>query len=340
MQESIIFVAATVLMFLSTVLISKKLIPILKSRKMGQKILEIGPRWHKGKEGTPTMGGIAFIVPAAVLGIAGCVWIAVTDGVRASLPLVFTLFYGLAGGVIGMIDDSAKLRKKQNEGLTAAQKFLCQVLAAGLYLFGMAMVRRAEGLPPMTEIYFPFIGKSVDFGLFFYLIALLLLVGVMNSVNLTDGIDGLCSSVTMIVGVFFAASAYFAGSAEPELSPLLLGAVLIGGCAGFLVYNFYPARVFMGDTGSLFLGGLIVGGAFMTGNPLLVIVYGFWYILETASVMLQVGYFKLTHGRRLFKMAPIHHHFEQLGWSEVKIVVVASAVTAVLSVLSLVFGLR
>ena len=340
MQESIIFVAATVLMFLSTVLISKKLIPILKSRKMGQKILEIGPRWHKGKEGTPTMGGIAFIVPAAVFGIAGCVWIAVTDGVRASLPLVFTLFYGLAGGVIGMIDDSAKLRKKQNEGLTAAQKFLCQVLAAGLYLFGMAMVRRAEGLPPMTEIYFPFIGKSVDFGLFFYLIALLLLVGVMNSVNLTDGIDGLCSSVTLIVGVFFAASAYFAGSAEPELSPLLLGAVLIGGCAGFLVYNFYPARVFMGDTGSLFLGGLIVGGAFMTGNPLLVIVYGFWYILETASVMLQVGYFKLTHGRRLFKMAPIHHHFEQLGWSEVKIVVVASAVTAVLSVLSLVFGLR
>ena len=340
MQESIIFVAATVLMFLSTVLISKKLIPILKSRKMGQKILEIGPRWHKGKEGTPTMGGIAFIAPAAIIGIAGCVWIALTDGIRASLPLVFTLFYGLAGGLIGMIDDSAKLRKKQNEGLTAPQKFLCQVLAAGLYLFGMAMVRRAEGLPPMTEIYIPFIGVTVDFGLFFYLIALLLLVGVMNSVNLTDGIDGLCSSVTLIVGVFFAASAYFTGSAEPELSPLLLGAALIGGCAGFLVYNFYPARVFMGDTGSLFLGGLIVGGAFMTGNPLLVIVYGFWYILETASVMLQVGYFKLTHGKRLFKMAPIHHHFEQLGWSEVKIVVVASAVTAVLSAVSLIFGLR
>ena len=340
MRESLIFVAAMAVVFAATVLISKKLIPVLKSRKMGQKILDIGPRWHKSKEGTPTMGGIAFIIPAALVGIAGCVYIAVTDGIRASLPLVFTLFYGLCGGLIGMIDDSAKLRKKQNEGLTAPQKFLLQVLAAGLYLFGMAMVRRAGGLPPMTEIYFPFIDKSVDFGIFYYVIALLLLVGVMNSVNLTDGIDGLCSSVTLIVGVFFAASAYFTGGAAPELSSLILGAALIGSCAGFLVYNFYPARVFMGDTGSLFLGGLVVGGAFMAENPLLVIVFGFWYILETASVMLQVGYFKLTHGKRLFKMAPIHHHFEQLGWSEVKIVAVASAVTAVLSAVSLVWGLR
>ncbi len=340
MRESIVFVAALILVFLSTVLISKKLIPILKSRKMGQKILEIGPRWHKGKEGTPTMGGIAFIIPSVLVGIAGCVYITVTDGIRESLPLVFTLIYGLAGGLIGCVDDRAKLRKKQNEGLTAPQKFLLQVLAAALYLFGMAMVRRAEGLAPMTEIYFPFVGKTVDFGIFFYLIALLLLVGVMNSVNLTDGIDGLCSSVTLIAGVFFAAAGYLAGGAAPDLRDLLLGAILIGGCAGFLVYNFYPARVFMGDTGSLFLGGLVVGGAFMMENPLLVIVFGFWYILETASVMLQVGYFKLTHGKRIFKMAPIHHHFEQCGWSEIKIVVVASVVTAVLSVVSLVWGLR
>ena len=340
MKESILFIAALILVFAATVLISKKLIPILKSRKMGQKILDIGPRWHKSKEGTPTMGGIAFIIPSVIVILAGCIYIALTDGVRESLPLVFTLFYGLCGGLIGMIDDSAKLRKKQNEGLTAPQKFLLQVLAAGLYLFGMAMVRRAEGLPPMTEIYFPFIGKTVHFGLFYYLIALLLLVGVMNSVNLTDGIDGLCSSVTLIIGVFFAASAYVIGGAGPDLSCLLLGAALIGSCAGFLVYNFYPARVFMGDTGSLFLGGLVVGGVFMMENPLLVIVVGFWYILETVSVMLQVGYFKLTHGKRLFKMAPIHHHFEQLGWSEVKIVAVASVVTLALTVVSLVWGLR
>ena len=340
MQQSLIFVAALIIVFGATVLISRKLIPILKSRKMGQKILDIGPRWHKGKEGTPTMGGIAFIIPSVLVGVAGCALIAATDGVKESLPLVFTLFYGLCGGLIGMIDDSAKLRKKQNEGLTAAQKFLLQVLAAGLYLFGMAMVRRAEGLAPMTEISIPFTGVTWDLGIFYYVIALLLLVGVMNSVNLTDGIDGLCSSVTLLCGVFFAGAAYVIGGAEPELSPLILGALLVGGCAGFLVYNFYPARVFMGDTGSLFLGGLVVGGVFMIGNPLLIIIFGFWYILETASVMLQVGYFKLTHGKRLFKMAPIHHHFEQLGWSEIKIVVVASIVTAVLSVVSLVWGLR
>ena len=340
MRESIVFVAALILVFLSTVLISKKLIPILKSRKMGQKILEIGPRWHKGKEGTPTMGGIAFIIPSVLVGIAGCVFITVTDGIRESLPLVFTLIYGLAGGLIGCVDDRAKLRKKQNEGLTAPQKFLLQVLAAALYLFGMAMVRRAEGLAPMTEIYFPFIGKTVDFGIFFYLIALLLLVGVMNSVNLTDGIDGLCSSVTLIAGVFFAAAGYLAGGAAPDLRDLLLGAILIGGCAGFLVYNFYPARVFMGDTGSLFLGGLVVGGAFMMENPLLVIVFGIWYIVETASVMLQVGFFKLTHGKRLFKMSPIHHHFEKCGWSEIRIGVMAMILTAVGSALSLLWGLR
>jgi phospho-N-acetylmuramoyl-pentapeptide-transferase len=340
MRHSLMFAAVLAAVFLATVLISKKLIPILKSRKMGQRILEIGPRWHKGKEGTPTMGGIAFIIPSVLVGAAGVIYISVTDGPAKAAPLLLTLLFGLFGGLIGMIDDRAKLRKKQNEGLTAAQKFLLQVLAAGIYLFGMALVQRLGGRAPATEVYFPFIGKTVDFGLFYYVCALLLLVGVMNSVNLTDGIDGLCSSVTLIVGLFFAVSAYLLGGAEPEAAPLLLGAILIGSAAGFLVYNFYPARVFMGDTGSLFLGGLVVGGAFMTENPLLVIVFGFWYILETASVMLQVGYFKLTHGKRLFKMAPIHHHFEQLGWSEIKIVVVASVVTAVLSAVSLLWGLR
>ena len=339
MRESLIFSAALAVVFLATVLISKKLIPILKSHKMGQKILEIGPRWHKGKEGTPTMGGIAFIVPTLLVGAACAVYIALTDGFAEALPLTMTLLFGLFGGCIGVIDDRAKLKRKQNEGLTAAQKFLLQVLAAAIYLFGMAMAAKLRGVP-MTEVYIPFVGKTFDFGVFYYVFALLLLVGVMNSVNLTDGIDGLCSSVTLVIGLFFAVSAYLLGGAGPDLSPLVLGALLVGSTAGFLVYNFYPARVFMGDTGSLFLGGLVVGGAFMAGNPLLVVVYGFWYILETASVMLQVGYFKLTHGKRLFKMAPIHHHFEQLGWSEIKIVVVASVVTAVLSAVSLIWGLR
>ena len=332
MTTSILFIAALLVTFLVTVLVSRKLIPVLKSRKMGQKILDIGPRWHKSKEGTPTMGGIAFIAAILLAGIAASVWIAVNDGIRAALPLLFTLALGLAGGLIGCVDDLAKLRKKQNEGLTAPQKFLLQVLAAALYLLGMTLVLGAD-----TEVYFPFIDKSVDFGIFYYVIALLLITGVMNSVNLTDGLDGLCSGVTLVVGAFFTVAGVLT-SLDPTL--VSLGALLIGGCAGFLVYNFYPARVFMGDTGSLFLGGLVVGGAFMMKNPLLVIVFGIWYIIETASVILQVGFFKLTHGKRLFKMSPIHHHFEKCGWSEIKIGVMAMIVTAVGSALSLLWGLR
>lgn len=335
MNYNIMYAVALVLTFLGTVLISKKLIPILKSHKMGQKILEIGPRWHKSKEGTPTMGGIAFIIPSVIVGMAGSVYLGITDGIRESLPLVFTVALGLAGGLIGCIDDSAKLRKKQNEGLTAPQKFALQFVVSALYLLGMSLVCKMD-----TEIYFPFFDKSVNFGIFYYVVAMLLLTGIMNSVNLTDGIDGLCSSVTLVVGLFFTAAGYMNSLAEPDGTLTFLGAILIGSCAGFLVYNFYPARVFMGDTGSLYLGGLVVGGAFMMDNPLLVLVFGIIYVIETVSVIMQVTYFKLTHGKRIFKMTPIHHHFEKCGWSEIKIVVVASIVTAVAAVVSLVFGLR
>lgn len=335
MNDNILFVAALIVTFLGTVLISRKLIPVLKSHKMGQTILEIGPRWHKSKEGTPTMGGIAFILASVVTGIIGCVYLGIRDGVRSTLPLVFTLALGVCGGLIGCVDDMAKLKKKQNEGLTAPQKFLLQVVAAALYLLGMRLVGCID-----TELYIPFFDVSWELGVFYYIIAMLLITGVMNSVNLTDGIDGLCSSVTLIVGVFFTAAAYITDLVYPDSTLLLLGALVIGAAAGFLVYNFYPARVFMGDTGSLFFGGIVIGGAFMMNNPLLVVVFGFVYILETASVILQVGYFKLTHGKRLFKMSPIHHHFEKCGWSEIKIVVVASAVTALAAVVSLLFGLR
>ena len=335
MNYSIMFVAAILLVFISTVLILRKLIPALKSKKMGQPILDIGPRWHKSKEGTPTMGGLGFIIPIALVGIAGAIYLGVTDGFKSTLPLVMTLALGLAGGLIGCVDDLAKLRKKQNEGLTAPQKFILQVIVAALYLLGMTLVCGNN-----TALYIPFFNVSIEFGFFYYIVAMLLLTGVINSVNLTDGIDGLCSSVTLVVGVFFTVAAYLLGMAGPDPTLLLLGGLMIGGCAGFLVYNFYPARVFMGDTGSLFLGGLVVGGAFMMKNPLIVIIFGIVYIIETASVILQVGYFKLTHGKRLFKMSPIHHHFEKCGWSEIKIVVVASIVTAIAAVLSLAFGIR
>jgi len=335
MSYKIVFLLALAVTFGLTTAVSRKLIPFLKSKKMGQKILDIGPRWHKSKEGTPTMGGFAFIIAAVITGLAGSVYLACTDGMRSALPFVFTLALGVAGGLIGCIDDSAKLRKKQNEGLTAGQKYLLQVVAAALYLVGMTLV-----CGPDTTVYIPFVRVEWDFGIFYYLLAMLLLTGVINSVNLTDGLDGLASSVTLIVGAFFAAAGFWNGMAEPDGALVLLGGILMGACGGFLVYNFYPARVFMGDTGSLFLGAMVVGGAFMMDNPLLVVIFGIWYIVETASVILQVGYFKLTHGKRLFKMAPIHHHFEKCGWSEVKVVCGASIITLAACIVSLLFGLR
>ena len=324
MFDVILFVAALVLTFALTAAISHKLIPVLKSKKMGQKILEIGPRWHKSKEGTPTMGGIAFIAATVIVAALACIASALWGDIESVLPFVYVLLYGVLNGLIGVIDDSAKLRKKQNEGLTARQKYLLQLVAAALFLILMSVTGIVD-----TTLYIPFVGVTWDLGFFYYVIALLLLTGMVNSINLTDGIDGLASGVTLVVGIFFAAVAFFAAQAAsvaPALS--LIGATLIGGTLGFLVYNFYPARVFMGDTGSLYLGGMVVGASFLLGNPLIVVVCGIVYICETASVMLQVTYFKLTHGKRLFRMAPIHHHFEQCGWSEVKIVSVFTAVTA------------
>lgn len=333
MRYKILFFIALVVTFAITVGMSRILIPILKSKKMGQKILDIGPRWHKSKEGTPTMGGFAFIIASIIVGLVCCVYYILTDSVRETLPFVLTLAYGAANGMIGCIDDSAKLRKKQNEGLTPIQKYLLQVIAAAAYLTGLTLVCGAQ-----TVLFIPFFDVTVDLGIFYYLIAMLLLTGVVNSVNLTDGIDGLASSVTFFVGAFFACAGFMNGLAEPDGGLILLGAILMGGCGGFLVYNFHPARVFMGDTGSLFLGGMVVGGAFMMKNPLLVVVFGAVYILETLSVILQVGFFKLTHGRRIFKMAPLHHHFEKCGCSENRIVFTASCITVIVAVIALRFG--
>jgi len=332
MQYVIMFFLSLCLTFGITVLISRYLIPVLKSRKMGQRILDIGPRWHKSKEGTPTMGGLAFIAASMLTGVAGVIFLTSESSFAAALPVLLTLIYGLLNGLIGVIDDSAKLRHKQNEGLTAGQKYVLQALAAALYL---AAMRLWGGLT--TELPIPFTDIRWDLGWGYYVIALLLLTGVVNSVNLTDGIDGLCSSVTLIVGVFFAVAAFFSGIAS-EGGMALLASLLIGSAGGFLVYNFYPARVFMGDTGSLFFGGLAVGGAFLLDCPLIIVLVGIIYIAETASVMLQVTYFKLTHGKRLFRMSPIHHHFEKCGWSEIKVVTVFSLVTVIFCVISY-FGL-
>ena len=330
----ILFLLTLVLTCGGTVLISRRLIPYLKSKKMGQKILDIGPRWHKSKEGTPTMGGLAFLAASAIAVLVIAAIAPVCCNVKQLLPFFIVYGYGLLNGLIGIIDDRAKLRKKQNEGLTAPQKYLLQLIAAALFLIALTLAGCIS-----TSLYIPFTGRTVELGFFYYVIALLLLTGVVNAVNLTDGIDGLASSVTFVVGLFFAVVSYFFFESDlASISLSLVSAVLIGATLGFLVYNFYPARVFMGDTGSLFLGGLVIGGAFLTGAPLVVILCGIVYICEAASVILQVGYFKLTHGKRLFLMAPIHHHFEKCGWSEVKIVSVFSVITAVFCVIAW-FGL-
>ncbi len=322
---AILLPASAAASFILTVILSRIIIPILRSHKMGQKILDIGPRWHKSKEGTPTMGGISFIFAMTVVMAAAIAVLALNYG-EVPVALTLTFVYALLCGFIGCIDDTAKLKKKKNEGLTPIQKLVLQFVIAGAYIAGLVYFGCID-----DTLYIPYIGVSFEgLGIIYYAALVVLAVGVMNSVNLADGIDGLAATETLVVAAFFVTCGVFRYSALGIFSGQIaaLGAVTIGGMLGFLVYNFHPARVFMGDTGSLFLGGIVMGGALLLKNPLIVIVYGLMYIMETVSDILQVGYFKLTHGKRLFRMAPIHHHFEKCGWGEIKIVVVFSLLTA------------
>ncbi len=337
MIRGILFAATLALTFGITALILRFLIPYLKSKKMGQKILDIGPRWHKSKEGTPTMGGIAFIC-AMTLVLLIVMPIAFHYGEGGNLTYVLLAYgYALINGLIGVIDDKAKFKKGKNQGLTAGQKYLLQLFAACLFLFVGIKTGMIAGTAS-DLVYVPFIGNvaildHVVVRVLYYVFCLVLMTGMVNAVNLTDGIDGLASSVTMVVSLFYAV----ASALVPGVSggALLLSAATAGGCGGFLVYNFYPAKVFMGDTGSLFLGGMVVALGFLIGNPAIVLLCGLMFVIEAFSVILQVGYFKLTHGKRLFKMSPIHHHFEKCGWSEIKIVSVFSAATLVFCLISL-----
>lgn len=323
------FISCALVTFLLTALGLKKTIPILKSKKMGQKILDIGPRWHKGKEGTPTMGGIVFIIAALAVFAVSAIVMAATDRSTGLGKMLICILFALANGLIGIADDMTKFAKNQNKGLSASQKYLLQLVLAGAFLF----VMRASG-HISTSLYIPFVNTYLELGWFYYVFALVLITGIVNSVNLTDGIDGLCSTVTFVVGGFFAVAAFRIES----LPEVVVSALAIGATLGFLIYNAYPAKVFMGDTGSLFLGGIVVALAFMIDNPLILLPVGIVYVCESLSDIIQVGYFKLTHGKRIFKMAPIHHHFEKCGWSENKIVFVFSLVTAVFSFVAY-FGL-
>ncbi len=317
-----------------------KLIPFLRKIHFGQTILEDGPKWHKDKQGTPTMGGFMFIA-ASIVASVGCVigyHLSASHGdipAEAALQSV-KIYAGLAMaaafGAIGFIDDYVKVSKSRNLGLTPKQKLALQFLAAGAYLLTMFLF----GEKPETFI--PFVG-TVDIGLFYYPLSAILIVGVVNAVNLTDGIDGLDGSITFFAAIFLIVLSGFTS----HLGLSIMSAALAGGCLGFLVWNIHPARVFMGDTGSLYLGGYLCALLFGLDLEILIIPVGLVYILEMFSVILQVGYFKISHGKRLFKMSPIHHHFELSGWSEKKIVIVFSIVECVccaLSMLLVVYGGR
>lgn len=310
-------------------------INLLKRLKFGQTIRDEGPDWHKSKQGTPTMGGILFAIGTLVGVAAGFGVNGILGGelkLELSNSLGFTkLFAGLGlavgMGLIGFFDDYIKVVKKRNLGLTALQKTIFQSVVTAAYLCALA-------LAGLKTTYIPFLGDVnvvSGAGLIFWPIAFFFIYGFTNAVNLTDGIDGLASSVTTVVALAFM---LIAGALGFEGANTISAAVA-GALVGFLVWNWHPAKVFMGDTGSMFLGGMVVALSFAVDRPVFLILIGLIYLIEALSVMLQVIYFKKTK-KRLFKMSPIHHHFEKSGWSEEKIVVVFSLVTAICSAICVV----
>ena len=295
------------------------LLPVLRALKAGQSIREIGPTWHNHKAGTPMMGGLMFIA-AAVLAVLCNLF------VMEEYSVVFVLALALCFGFIGFLDDFTKIKYKRNLGLTSLQKAMLQMAVSALFLYAMYKTGSIR-----TALYIPFLDVSFMLHPIVYIFfAMFVMVGCVNAVNLTDGVDGLCGSVTIPVMVFFTAAAVATGRFDLAVLP----ASLVGGLVAYLFYNWHPAKVFMGDTGSLFLGGVVCALAFALDMPLILILVGFVYIMETLSVILQVGYFKLTHGKRLFKMSPIHHHFEMCGWKEERIVLTFAGISAVMCLLA------
>ena len=298
------------------------LLPVLRALKVGQSIREVGPTWHNYKAGTPMMGGLMFIAALTIVLLCNIPFM-------TEYSVFFVLILSLCFGFIGFLDDFAKMKKKQNEGLTSIQKALLQMAVSAVFLYAMYKTDAIAVVDGMIPLYIPFYDVSFSIHPILYIaFAMFVMVGCVNAVNLTDGVDGLSSSVTIPVMVFFTAAAI----SMERYDLALLPASLVGGLIAYLCYNWHPAKVFMGDTGSLFLGGVVCALAFALDMPLVLILVGFVYICETLSVILQVTYFKLTHGKRLFKMAPIHHHFEKCGWKEEKVVLIFAGVSALMCV--------
>lgn len=316
----ILITAAAAMIF--TALLGFAAIPMLRKLKFGQTILDIGPAWHKKeKQGTPTMGGIMFIpsiAAAFVIGIGmlaanGMISLEQTEAMNY-VNAVSGLIMAVMFGAIGFIDDFTKIRRKQNEGLTPSQKVILQVLVIAAYF----TVRILAG-NTSTVVRLPFLG-SIDLWFFYYILMGLAILYLVNAVNLTDGIDGLCTSVTLV----YCAAFLIVTASLNAVGLTVLAAATGGGCLGFLIWNAHPAKVFMGDTGSLFFGGIVVALGIGSNAEVLMVIASAVYIWEALTVLIQTTYFKLTHGKRLFKMTPIHHSFEMRGWKEGKIVAVFS----------------
>jgi len=295
------------------------LLPVLRALKAGQSIREVGPTWHNNKAGTPMMGGLMFIGAVIVSLLISIPWM-------QDYTAFYVLALSLCFGFVGFLDDFCKIKYKRNLGLTSLQKAMLQMAVSALFLY---LLYKQGSMS--SDLYIPFVNVTFQIHPLVYIFfSMFVMVGCVNAVNLTDGVDGLSSSVTIPVMIFFTVAAV----ATQRFDLALFPAALTGGLIAYLFYNWHPAKVFMGDTGSLFLGGVVCGLAFALDMPLILILVGLVYIVETLSVILQVGYFKLTHGKRLFKMAPIHHHFEMCGWKEEKIVLVFAGVSAVMCVIA------
>ncbi len=318
-----------ILALLFSTAFGKFYIPWLKKQKAGQEIKENGPTWHADKSGTPTMGGLIFIL--------GTLLVILTVGFESMLHGKYVhllcFLFALVFGAIGFLDDWEKIKKKQNLGLRARVKFLLQLLAAFIFIFLMQKFGHIS-----NRLYIPFFNTELTVPHWVYfLLSAFIIVGGVNAVNITDGIDGLATGTSMPVMLFFVAVSFL--GREKYLEQGIFASALLGGLAGFLYYNFNPAKVFMGDTGSLFLGGAIVALAFAYDMPLILITLGIMFILETLSDIIQVGYFKLTHGKRVFKMAPFHHHLELGGflghkWTEKELFTLFTAVSTVFAIIS------
>lgn len=332
-MDIVLYCLAIVIAAVITGLLGYFMVPFLHKIKFGQTIREVGPSWHKNKQGTPTMGGLMFIIGSSVAAVICIAFLWLNGGAETQLMFVKVMAGALMAvgfGIVGFLDDYISIKKHRNLGLTEIQKLILQFIIVGAYLLSVAL---AGGT---TETVIPFVG-SVDLGFFYYILAAVFIVGMVNAVNFTDGIDGLNTSVTLVVALVFSVIAMLLN----HVGLSLYAAAIVGAMIGFLFWNANPAKVFMGDTGSLFLGGAVCALAFGVDMPILLILIGIIYIVEILSVVLQVTYFKISHGKRIFKMAPIHHHFEMCGWNENKICFVFSGVTllaGIIGVLLAVFG--